>query len=185
MKNRILACTLLLGCFLALPSEAQWREGGKVVADEPWRKSAGKFGAMLLLTSTPDKFFEQWSKPPSPTYKPNITTVSDARRGDTVVAVVLFIGCAPAKTGNCDAEVDYRVLNPSGGVYGEQKGAELWKRAAPAEGYLQAGLGYLAMRIEPQDPLGPYVLEAVVRDKIAKVTVSLKQTLDVRDAEIK
>jgi len=140
---------------------------------------------MLLLTAKPDEFFEQWNKPSSPTYKPNITTVSDARRGDTVVAVVLFIGCAPAKSGSCDTEVDYRVLNPSGGVYGEQKSAELWKRAAPPEGSMQAGVGYLGMRIEPQDPLGQYVLEAVVRDKVAKVTVSLKQTLDVRNAEVK
>jgi len=164
---------------------AQWRENGRIVQDTPSRKSAGKFGAMLLLTGKPEEFFEAWDKPPSPAYHPKIETVSEAKRGDTVVAVILFIGCAQDKVGTCDAEVDYRVRKPDGGVYGEQKNAELWKRQPPPEGVMQAGLGYLAFHIESNDPLGQYILEAVVRDKVAKVKMALTETLDVKASTIK
>jgi hypothetical protein len=41
------------------------------------------------------------------------------------------------------------------------------------------------VRLEPQDPLGRYTIEAVVRDKVAKVTLQLKHPLDVNDATVK
>ena len=184
MRPKFAIVTLAVG-FAIGSVWAQWRENGKIIEDTPFRKSAGKFGAMLLLTAKPDEFFEQWNKPPSPSYKPKIETLSEARRGDTVVAVVLFIGCAQDKSGNCDTEVDYRVLKPDGSLYGEQADAELWKRQPPPEGSIQAGLGYLAFRIEPDDPLGQYTLEALVRDKVAKVKLVLKETLDVNAAVAK
>jgi hypothetical protein len=162
----------------------QWREEGKEVPDEPWRKSVGGFGAMLLLTDKPDAFFEACNKPPSPDYKPEISSPGDIRRGSKVVAVVVFTNCRGDEKGNCDAEVDFKLLRPDGSVYAEHKGAELWRgKPAPPDPFLQLGLANLGFEVEPDDPVGEYRLEAVVRDKIAKVEVLLVRRIKVLSAE--
>ena len=46
---------------LALQVGTTWarrREDGNVVPDTAWRKSAGSFGAILLIVDEPKKFFE-------------------------------------------------------------------------------------------------------------------------------
>lgn len=40
---------------------------------------------------------------------------TEAKRGDTVVAIVLFTGCARNRRGKCKVQVEYRVLEPSDG----------------------------------------------------------------------
>lgn len=158
----------------------QWRKGGEEVPDTEWRKSSGDFGAMLLVTSDPEGFFEAWNRPPSPDYKPVIKTAEEAHRGDSVVGVVLFIGCKADESGNCRADMDLRLLYPDGSVYGEFEGAELWiDKPAPAPGHLQVSVGNLGLRVEPDDPYGTYRFEAIVRDRVANTTLELKQYLEI------
>lgn len=137
------------------------------VQDEPWRRSDGRFGAMLLLTATPDDFLEQWSRPAAPGYAPKITTVSEASRRDVVAAMILFTRCAPNSSGRCDSVADFRVIRPDGSTYGERFGAILWREAPPGETALQLGEARLAFEIEPDDPLGVYKIYATVRDLVA------------------
>jgi hypothetical protein len=116
----------------ATPEEDRlWRENGKLVPDTPWRKSSGQFGAMLIVTDEPAEFFASWEKPSRPGYEPRISPAKDARRGDTVVAVVPFAGCRAKSDGHCNAEVDYRVERPDGSMYAEQLRGELWKDEPP------------------------------------------------------
>jgi hypothetical protein len=141
---------------------------------------------MLLVTNDPDGFFEAWERPPSPEYKPKISTSMEANRGDTVVAVVVFLGCAPDEGGNCKADMDLRLLYPDGSVYGEFKDAEVWlEKPAPAAGMLQVSVAKLGLRVEPEDPFGTYRFEAVVRDRIAGRTLELVQLLEVVDVNEK
>ena len=178
MRHRILSVLgLLLFSTSAFP---QWRAEGEVIPDTEWRKSSGDFGAMLLVTSDPDSFFEAWNRPPSPDYKPKIETSAEAHRGDTVVGVVVFLGCAPDESGNCKSDMDLRLLYPDGSVYGEFKDAEVWlDKAAPPTGVLQVSVANLGLRVEPDDPFGTYRFEAVVRDRVAKKTLELVQVLEV------
>ena len=170
----------VLFSLLAATAHAQWRDEGKTVPDTEWSKSAGEFGAMLLVTDDPEGFFKRWDKPPSPDYKPEIETVSTARRGETVMAIIIFTGCASNPKGNCVSEVDFKVLNPDGSLYGDLKKGELWKdKPAPPDPYLQVSVANLAFKIEEDDPFGTYQLEAVVRDMVAKKQLKLKQTLEV------
>jgi hypothetical protein len=163
---------------------AGWREGGKPVPDTPWRKSADDFGAMLMLTDDPEGFFEQWNRPPSPDYKPQISKVEETRRGANVASLVLFIGCKPDDEGNCDVDADYRILRPDGSVYGERKGAEVWRgRTAPPAEFLQVGADVFGMNVDPDDPFGTYVFEAKVRDNHAKVKVELRQEVRVVESK--
>jgi hypothetical protein len=179
-----IAGSLMLCLLLAPgPARAQWREDGKVVPDTPWRKAAGGFGAMLLLTDKPEEFLEAWSRPPSPDYRPVLQSTTTSQRGGQVASVVVFRGCKPDKAGNCNAEVDYRLLRPDKTVYGEMNDIELWRgRPAPDPSRLQVGVGVFALRIEPEDPLGTYTFEATVRDLNAKVRFVLVQELRVEAA---
>ena len=181
MKKALVGIVFLVGCVL-LTAQAQWRAGGEVVPDTEWRKSAGTLGAMLMVTDDPDGFFERWNQPSSPEYKPELTTVSTARRGDIVMAVVVFFGCSADASGSCQSEVDFKVLYPDGSVYGDLKNGELWKdKPSPPVPNLQVSVANLMFKIEDNDPFGAYRLEAVVRDGVANQTLDLIQTLEVID----
>jgi hypothetical protein len=158
---------------------APWEKDGKPVGDEPWRRSDGDFGAMLFLTDQPKEFNEAWDRPAAPGYTPHMHTVSEAKRGDVVAAIVLFKRCSADPLGNCRSQVQYRVLRPDGSLYGEHT-ATLWNAPPGPLENLQRGNDQLMLRIEPNDPLGTYRIEAVVRDHIARREVSLLRELVVR-----
>ena len=147
MWRRVAVVLVVMG--LATPAVPQWRVEGEEVPDAEWRKSRGEFGAMLLVTNDPDSFFEAWQRPPSADYKPVVETTAEAHRGDTVVGVVIFIGCAPDENGNCQADMDLRLLYPDGSVYGEFKNAEVWlDKTAPPSRYLQVSVANLGLRVD-------------------------------------
>jgi len=158
-------------------------QSGSAQKSEPpdtWRASTGDFAAMMVFTDEPQKFLEEWSKPPEAV--PQISSVESAHRGDTVVAFVFFSGCK-ANKGNCDCEVDFRLLRPDGSVYAEHSGVELWKRKPPPPGgNLQLSVANLGFRVEPLDPLGKYNLKASVHDRNAKLDLLLERKIEVLPA---
>lgn len=74
---------------------AQRSSSQKQQLPEKWRASAGDFSAMVVFTDDPEEFLKEWSKPPESV--PKISSVSSARRGDTVMAFVFFSGCKEKK----------------------------------------------------------------------------------------
>ena len=184
MKQSLYAAFLCL--FLSQVVTAQWNEGEDrtPVPDNNWRASSGEFGALLLITNRPDEFFEQWNKPPSPDYQPSMSTTDTAHRGDTVVAITLFSGCEVDDDGNCDSEIDFRVLNPDGSVYSEHRNAELWKdKPGPPRGTLQVSVDNLAFKVETDDPLGNYKIEVAVRDNNSGKILNLSRDLYVNEEQ--
>lgn len=73
-------------------AHSQWRTNGELLEDSSWQKTVGDFGAMLMVTNDPDGLFAAWNKPPSSDYGPNISEVSTVRRGDIVMAFIVFSG---------------------------------------------------------------------------------------------
>jgi hypothetical protein len=174
--------SLLIVLFaVALPSKAQWRQDGRPVADDGWRRSDGPFGAMLVLTDRPKQFLDSWALT-STDFAPTIHRVSEATRGAVVAAMILFTSCQGDSSGKCQVEVDFKVLGPDGGVYAEHREVGIWDSAQPPPDLVQLGKSHLMLRIEPGDPLGSYQLYAVARDRIAGRQVSLKQSLSVVEA---
>ena len=164
-------------------SLGQWKEDGKVVPDRPWVKSAGEFGAKLVLTDKPEEFFAAWEKPGA------VVSTSEAnstKRGQPIVAVVVFTGCAADKRGFCDATVRYTAFKPDGTAYGKPQDGELWSgKPAPPRDQLQLSVGNMGIVIEPQDPLGLYTVRAEVNDKIAKRKLELERTFTAVEAGTK
>ncbi len=179
MKKYVAAVVVIVACSL-MTAYAQWREGGGAVPDTEWSKSDGDFGAMLLVTDDPDGFFERWNQPPSPDYKPELTTASSATRGDVIVAVVIFTGCVANADGNCESTVDFKVLYPDGSLYADLERGELWMdKPATVPPYLQVSVANLGLKIEDDDPFGTYRIEAGVQDLVAKRQLKLRQTIEV------
>lgn len=184
---KILKVLSLLGLTFALSANAQIsvEENKEVSKEDSWMARSGDFGAALLVTDDHEGFFEAWNEPASDGYAPRISAVSQANRGDVVVALVLFTGCEADGQGNCNSEIDFKVVNPDGTVYANMEGAELWKlKPAPVNGVMQLGVTYLGFEIEPDDQLGEYRIEAVVMDLNGKNKLNLLQKLSVVEDEI-
>jgi hypothetical protein len=170
--------TLFLGlALIVMPLFGQWKQDGKAIRDEPWRKSSGTFGAMLLLTDHPYEFVEEWKRPELPT----IHTTTVAERGRPIAAFVIFLGCKEI-SGNCKSTVDFTILRPDGTEYGKQDGLELWSGPTPAENVIQLGRASMGVEIEPNDPAGKYVMKARVHDLNASATIDLVQEFTVAPA---
>jgi hypothetical protein len=162
---------------------AEWKENGKVVPDKPWAKSAGEFGAQLVLTDKPAELFAAWEKPgPAVLY----SETASAKRGLPIVAVIFFTGCATDDKGLCHASVRFTAYSPDGKPYGHPQDGELWlSKPRPEKGQMQLSVGNMGIVIEPDDPLGVYKVKAEVLDKIAKNTMVLERTFTALEAEKK
>lgn len=176
---RAIATALIAFAAATSPALGQWRDTqtGKPLADTEWRKAVDGLGAALLVTADEEAFLKEWTNTPesrSPTVKP----ASKVRRGAVVTALVLFSGCGDAG-GNCDAAVDFKVLNPDGSVYGDVPGNRAWSGPAPKSGIVVLSSAHLRIRIEPKDQRGEYTVIGVLREAGGKRAVSLKQQFEV------
>ncbi len=137
---------------------------------------AGSLTADLLVTNEPGTVFLRREQGES--FAPS--NVKTARRGEPVAAFILFSDCQPDDEGDCDVRVDMVVESPMGEVYGESRDAEVWTGSAPpSPGTIEIGVGYLMIRIEPDDPPGQYRIKAHIRDRIAGVALDREWAFDV------
>jgi hypothetical protein len=148
----------------------------RMAIDSPATREAGDFGAMLLLTTEPDRFLKSWHRPEE---EISLRSAVSVRRGAPIVAFVIFRGCQADASGLCQSSVDFRVLKPDGSEYLSFENRDLWRaKPAPPEGAVQVSAEHLGVVIEPADPLGPYEVQVVVRDEVANVSLKLSRTFD-------
>jgi len=170
---KILTALITLFLLGGTVATAQWKQGDERTPDTPDRKSVKGFGAHLLIVENPQAFVEEWQKPETPKINP----VSEVKRGVLLGAFVLFAGCKPDAQGRCNAEVDYTVYRPDGSVYAERKEQPLWKDEAPPGMNIQLSNAILAIRMEPNDPVGDYKVKAKVSDLNAQTSFELETKL--------
>jgi hypothetical protein len=175
MRSRLL---LVLSLTLSIPALGQWTKDGKLVPDEPWRRSQGKFAVMLVLTDKPDVFMAHWN---SPTPGVAIDNTSIAHRGSKVMAFLVFHGCTPDSAGLCNATSDFTVLKPDGTEYESYKDVELWKgKPASAAAQIQLGVASAGIGVELDDPLGEYRFLATIHDLNSGSEIKLERGLTVK-----
>ncbi|MRD73839.1 hypothetical protein GH865_11350 [Rhodocyclus tenuis] len=176
---------MLLACLSSTPS-AVLAQDEKNLIEEPgptWSGSTHGFSASLVFTNKPDRFFQEWESMPSE-HAPRLHTISAARRGATATGLIIFSGCKVDQNGNCNATVSFKVFRPDGSIYANLPDAELWKgKPGPPQGALQIGVAFLGFRIELDDALGNYLIEAIVRDEISEIDLLLTQVIHVLPAE--
>jgi hypothetical protein len=180
MKIRIFFIFLAILVFVTSVN-AQWLKNGKPVADKPWLKVWGKYGAQFELTDKPDELFRAWQKP---AVGVPVSTTKIAKRGEPVAGVVFFAGCTKDKDGFCNATVTFQVFKPNGSPYNEEQVSELWiGKAPPPYGKLQLSKDAIGVIIEPNDPNGVYKVRAFLEDKISQAEVELIRTFRVFPGE--
>lgn len=133
----------------------------------------------VTVTDKGNELFDAWDRP---TGKPfGVESIKSARRGKVLAAVVLFKGCTPVSSGNCDAEMDIVAYDPNGKIYGEMPRVELWQgKPAPEAGYTQLSRTYMGLVIEPSDPPGVYRIVVVARDLVAKTEARSEARFEVK-----
>ena len=172
LLNSIIVLSLLSGSSLAHAGQSAWMENGKVVSESPARASNGTFGAMLVLTDDWDGFIKRWEQPTTGFEMP---TVDSIQKGRPLMSAIIFTGCQANESGNCSVSGDFRVIDPSGKRYADQRNANIWS-LPPPDPSLQLSVESLGLSLDPPDPLGTYVLTAIVTDRIANKTLELRTT---------
>ena len=176
MSRSWILTALVFATLVATPS-GQWFMNGVRVPDEPWRKSRDNFGALLILSDKSEEFLTAWT---NATPGVSVQTTTTVRRGVPLVPFVLFIGCHPDAHGLCDASFDVEVIKPDGSEYFSTPGLELWRdKPAPPESVLGLSVGYVEINIEPDDPLGEYLVHISARDANAEIELELEQRFRV------
>lgn len=161
--------------FLALgASAAAW------AVDAP--KNAARpepFEVNLMVTEKANELFNSWDRPTGKPFK--VEPIKVAPRGKFLSAVVLFKGCKPDTSGNCNAVMDIVAYDPKGKIYGEMPRVELWQeKLAPDSGYTQLSRSYMGLVIEPKDLPGTYRITVVARDLNAKTEAKSEARFEVK-----
>ena len=91
-------------------------------------------------------------------------------------ATILFAGAGSNDDGKAHVTCNVKVLKPDGSIYGAREGTVATKNPVPTATTLLLASERLVVRIEPKDPAGIYVVEAVVKDEIKKIDLKLKQS---------
>ena len=174
---RSLYATLLLILVVASPSFSQGARNDRPVGVVTDRTNVKGFGARLIVVENPEQFVQEWLKPEIPKIKR--WSATEVKRGDSLGAFVMFLGCRTDAQGICDSEVDYTIYRPDGSIYDERKGQPIWKEASPAPN-LQLSRGSLGSRFGKDEPPGEYKVKAWVSDLNANVSFELEMRLRLK-----
>jgi len=174
-----LAVLALLALSPAAPGQGaapnSWRQDGKGVANAPNMASSGDFAIMQVATTDAEKLISDWE---TPTAGANVATSERMARNQPIVTFIIFQGCKPDASGNCNVTVDYDTTGPSGKLYDHSASVPVWVGypAAP-QGRLQLSASGYGLRIEDTDPLGAYLVRATVTDHVANITLKTQAVL--------
>ena len=164
---RVLAVMALAAAALG----ARGDEAGRAAADGESRQSVGDFSAQLILVADDAHALKVWEKPQETL---TVGMVRSVAVGAQANAFVVFRGCTPDASGQCDVTMRLRVLQPDGKVYVATPPMEVWQyKPPPPVRLLQLSAQYLKIVVEPQDPPGRYVVSASVKDHVSGASLQL------------
>lgn len=165
---------LLLVALLPLSSGAAWTDSnGKPTADTESMRSAGDFGAQLVLTPDEKQFRKAWSGTKG---TPTLRATNSARAGGAVAAMIVFHGCVVKAGGACDVSVDFKLQGPDG-KQAPAGGGPVWTGEPAPAGMLRLGQASMTVRFDATDRPGDYRVLARVTDKVAGRTLDLAARL--------
>ena len=151
------------------------------VTTPQYKNAIGGFGAILLVTTDSETALENWAMPTEGVYIP---TTAVAKKGQPVEALVLFQGCEADTSGNCIAEVDYRIIAPDGSVYAEYLATELWKhKPAIPKGQVGLAVARVGLIVEPDEQAGRYMFSCTVRDLVGGVEFVIAREFEIVEVD--
>ncbi len=148
---------------------------GKPLKNTESQKADKGFGSILVLENDPN-FFKKWNTP-SETFK--YETLKKIKKGEYFIIAIIFINPGVDSNGNTNITFDVKIKNPDGTVYADIPNLNVWNRKSPKKNTLGLSEGYLKIKMEPEDYIGEYKVEAVVNDKIKQVRLALSSKYEV------
>ncbi|MFT3831650.1 MAG: hypothetical protein QM691_18295 [Opitutaceae bacterium] len=173
--SEILRFLVLLGGFAVLAvlaSAAQPRAtkdtSGECAAVGPeWRQMRDGFGAAVMVTADPE-WKRKWGAPGS--RLPRVEQTDSLHIGEKVWALLFLTNPTADLEGNVDVTCNLRMIRPNGKVTVHRGLRALHCRTVPVpRTYLSEFV--LTMVGEENDPVGEWVVEFTVRDKVRGVDV--------------
>jgi hypothetical protein len=158
------------------PSENGWvNRAREPVSDTESRRSKGAFCVRLLVIDDPE-FFKKWEKPSEVFIFDGVKSI---RQGSFFLSIVAFANPAVDSAGNAHLVGDFSLFKPDGSLYGEMKGVSAWEGPPPTKNKLELTTKYLMGKLEPEDPLGTYQVEATIYDQVSGDSLRLRTSLVV------
>lgn len=164
-------------------ANAGWiNEQGISLPDAEDRKGIGDFGAQLVFVADEQALFKTWA---TPSKMVNLKTVESITINQPISAFVIFSGCKPTATGECNISMRFRVFQPDGKVYSETPAMEVWQhKPAPRGRTLELSVQYLKIVVEPHEQRGRYTVQTQVRDDNSGAVFSLQKAFTATDAQV-
>jgi len=181
-NQRMRLIALLLACLISSFAHAGWSDRqGKPLADVEDRKASGNFGAQLIFTTDEQGLFKKWT---TPCEGVNINNVESVEINKPISAFIIFFGCKPTSSGNCNVSMRFRVLQPDGKVYSETPAMEVWQdKPAPPGHSLELSVQYLKVIVEPHEQRGRYIVQTQVRDDNTGAVIDLQKSFTAVDSQ--
>ena len=181
MKNRVRWILLAGFAFPPLASAGWIDRSGDSLADTAFRKSDAGFSAWLVFVPDDRKFYEAWNVPSESV---EIQEIESVNINSPISAFVVFSGCKPDASGNCNVLMRYRVLAPDGSVYSDSPSMEVWKdKPAPQTRTLELSVEYLKVVVEPDEQMGRYSVQAQVKDVNSGRVLQLERVFTAVDSK--
>lgn len=164
------ALTALAVSSLMTPVHAGWvSPTGAPLAETEDMRSAGLFGAQLVLTTDDATLRKNWITTKG---EPMLPSTSNVAPRQHLRAVIVFHGCKANKFGYCNVLADYSVESPDGTATPIGTGP-VWKGPPPTIGYLQLSQVSADIPFVSTSLAGTYTIRAVVRDTVANAVIPL------------
>lgn len=138
---------------------------------KPFEGRSGSFAARLIMVDDVDAFWRAWRGPQPPTVREtNVVTPFKPAH-----ALLVFTGCKAGADGKCNVGIAFSVIGPDKRPYGRPNSGTAYNGVAPPGGRLAASGARLTLKLESNDKPGPYLVTAVVTDRIAGASVTLRR----------
>ncbi len=180
--HRALGASLwMLLVWAALSADAFSRNVGSMIGSaldgHPVAETSGKFAAIQIATTDPDRLVADWQKP---TASVALVTTTHAIVNQPIVTFIIFRGCRADASGNCDVTVDFETFGPDGKRYDSTRAVNVWVgHPATADLSFQLSETGYDISFEPEDPLGSYRIHARVTDHVSGIVLDTEQVLTV------
>lgn len=164
--------------FAAQPNTGK-KAAGEHAPEAEWRQMRDGFGAAVVVTSDPE-WKHKWGDPASKL--PRIEQADSLRVGEKVWALLFLTNPSADTAGNVDVTCDLRMVRPNGKVTVHRDLRALHRKTVPVpRTYLSEFV--LTMVGEENDPVGEWVVEFTVHDKIRGVAIPVKGRYTLRRRE--
>lgn len=155
-----------------------WRLNGSRAADVPYRRSANGLGGWLLVTDDAD-WQKKWDTPFENT--PHFSEVDSLSIGERVTMLILISNAKRDTAGRVDVACDIRVRRADGSLSIDAKGvACLQDPGGGRTDGIALALPQIVFVGEESDPLGEWILDVKVIDRVRMVELPLRRVITLK-----